>query len=803
MLKNYLKITIRNIVKHKGYFSINIVGLAISIAACILISLWVVDELSYDKFNKNSDRIYRVYGAGKVNKQDLSFAMTAAPLGETLHKDCPEVETYTRIWAQRNSPVIRYGGKIFNEKHFLYADSTFFEVFTANFIMGNAKTALVQPGTVVLTETTAHRYFGDANPLGAILNLNKNDNYTVTGVIKDFPNEAHFHFNFLGSLSSINSSRNPSWLESQWYTYLLLKPGTNIFEFQKKLNVEFRKYFGPQLLASTGISLKQLEMAGNKFNAFLQPITSIHLHSKLSFEIEPNSSMDYIYIFSTIAIAILLIACINFVNLSTARSERRAKEVGIRKTLGSPKLKITLQFIMESVITSLLASVLAVGFVEFMLPLFNKVTDKEISLNLLSNIYTLPIILCLAILTGLLAGVYPAFYLSSFQPAQVLKSKLVRGRKKGILRDGLVVLQFSISIVLVIGTFIIHNQMKYIQDKNLGFNKEQVITLKTSSIGNNIYSFEHELMSNSSILSVSNSSTIPGEMTYMSSYKLKGESNTQIKDAHWMTCDDDFLKTYQLKLASGRFFSSEHPSDTMAVIINEAAAKLYGIKDIESKYLVDPSDVSDYKIIGVVKDFNFKSLHEAVFPLVLYSYKPKAYGDFLSVRIKPGDYAGAKSFIENTWRKYAGNEALNYSFLDQSLQKMYLSDQRTNKIAAIFSALAIFIACLGLFGLATYVTEQRTKEIGIRKVLGASVPEIILMLSKEFTKWVVIANVIAWPVAYYFMDKWLQDFAYKTNISIWIFALSGALALVIALLTVSTNAIKAATANPVKSLKYE
>lgn len=803
MLKNYLKITIRNIVKHKGYFSINIIGLAVSIAACILISLWVVDELSYDRFNRNADRIYRVYMSGRVNKQDLSFAQVPAPLGETLHQECPEVEAYTRIWSQGNSPVIRYGGKIFNEKHSLYVDSTFFKVFTTEFITGNPKIALVQPGTVVLTESTAHRYFGDTNPLGKILNLDKYQNYTVTGVIKDFPIESHFHFDLLGSLSTIDKSKSSSWLESQWYTYLFLKQGTNIPEFQKKLNDEYIKYLGPQLLAYSGITLKQLEMTGSKVGLFLQPLKSIHLHSKLGFEIESNSSMDYIYIFSSIAIAILLIACINFVNLSTAQSERRIKEVGIRKTLGSSKSKIAFQFIMESVITSLVASVLAIGIVEFMLPLFNAIADKKIALNLISNIYTIPIILFLAILTGLLAGFYPAFYLSSFQPAQVLKSNLVKGRRKGILRDGLVVLQFSISIILVIGTFIIHNQMKYIQNKDLGFNKEQIITLKTSSIGDNIFSFEHELMSNSSILGVSNSSTIPGQTAYMSSYKLKGDPKTQMKDSHWMNSDYNFIKTYKIKMASGRFFSSEHPSDTMAVVINEAAAKAFGIKNIEGKYLTYPSDIPDYKIIGIVKNFNFKSLHEAVFPLVIQPYKLKDYGDYLSIRIKPGNYTKTITFIKNTWGKYAGDEMLNYSFLDQDLNKMYLSDQRTNKIAAIFSVLAIFIACLGLLGLATYVTEQRTKEIGIRKVLGASVPEIVTMLTKEFTRWVVIANIIAWPAAYYFMNKWLQDFAYKADLSIWIFILAGLLALIIALLTVSINAIKAATANPVKSLKYE
>ena len=803
MFRNYFKIAFRNILRFKIYSFINIAGLAVSISACILISLWVLDELSFDKFNKNADRIYRPCISGKMNSRELNSAAGPAPMGEALQKDLPEVESYTRIWAWSSQEVIiRSAGKVYNEKHFLSVDSSFFEVFTTEFIKGNPKTALILPKTIVLTESTAHKYFGSENPIGKIINVNKNCDYIVTGIIKNFPNESHFHFDFLASLSTIEGSRNPFWGNLNCYTYILLKDGTEPSEFRKKLNSEMRMYFGPQIKAAAGFSLEQFEAAGNKYEMMLEPLTSIHFHSHLSDELEANGNISYVYIFSCIAFGILLIACINFINLSTARSEKRAKEIGIRKTLGSYKLQIARQFILESILTTFIAVILSIVLVEFLLPLFNSVANKKMSINVISNIYILPLVICIAVIIGLAAGSYPAFYLSSYKPLQWIKNETKKGSSRSLLRSSLVIFQFAISIILIVSTFIIYHQMKYVQEKDLGFNKEQVIVIDKLYDTGNIESFRNELSLNPNIVCMSGSNSIPGKRMNSNDIRLRGSSKLQFEVMSHMSCDFNFQNTYHMKMVKGRFFSEEHPSDTMAVVLNESAAKVFGINKLEGKYIEVPGINYGFEVIGIIKDFNFASLHETIKPLAMFPYT-KNWGEYLSVRIKPGDFKSTISFIESTWKKYAGNEELDYFFIDQHLEHLYLADIRTSKIVLIFSILAIFIACLGLLGLAAFITEQRTKEIGIRKVLGASVPEIAVLLSREFTKWVLIANILAWPLAYYLMNNWLTEFAYRINITPWVFIFSGALALIIALVTVSTNAIKAATANPVKSLMYE
>jgi putative ABC transport system permease protein len=804
MIKNYIKIAIRNISRSKIYSFINIIGLAVSISACVLISLWVLNELSYDKFNKNADRVYRLYSAVRMSNQDKNAIATPAPLGETLYKDLPEVESFARISLWSHTPVVRFGSKVSSEKRFLLVDSTFFKIFTAEFIQGDPETAINRPNTIVLTESTARKYFGNGNPTGQMLNVDKNINYIVTGVIKDFPEESHIHFDFLGSLSTLEYSKDKSWINDDFYTYILLKKGVSQSEFQKKLNTDVRKYIGVEMKAQAGISLEQFEAAGNRYGFCLQPLKSIHLHSHMGYEIEPNNDISYVYIFSAIAIAILLIACINFINLSTARSERRAKEVGIRKTLGSHKLQIAIQFIIESILTSFVAVIISIGIVELLLPYFNNIADKKLLLNPFGSVNTILLLTGFTIVIGLIAGSYPAFYLSSFRPVQVFKSDIRKGSRKAALRSGLVIFQFAISIVLIIGTFVIYSQLKYMQNKNLGFNKGQVLVInKAWNLGNQMLSFKHDLMKNPDIINVSNSGAVPGDQQGGSAYRLKNSYSMELVSMHQMWCDYDFKNTYQMKIHEGRFFSEAYASDTSAVIINESAARMLGVKQVDGKFLTDLTNIPNFRIIGIIKDFNYSSLHETIVPLAIFLSKPGNSGKFLSIRIKTGNYKETMAFIESVWRKYAGNEVLEYGFLDHNLQKLYLSDQRTSKIAAIFSFLAIFIACLGLFGLATFITEQRTKEIGIRKVLGATIPELITLLFREFAKWVLIANLIAWPVAYYFMNKWLQDFAYRINISIWTFIISGAAALTIAILTVSANAVKAATANPVRSLKYE
>lgn len=808
MLKNYLRVALRNLRKSQSYSAINIIGLAVGVACCVAIMLFVQDELGYDKYNKHADRIYRASFYASFNGRDIKTAMSPAPLGPAVSRDFPEVAAYTRFHYEGSSVMV-YRGRTFVEQKFYWADSTVFDVFTIPFVAGDPQTALTRPNTVVITESIARKYFGTDNPLGKILQRDKQTDYMVTGVIKDFPSNSHFRPDFLGSLTTQNDSRNPNWLSSNYYTYFLMKKSIDPEKFKQKLDRELVAHGGPQLRMVTGVSIEQFLSAGNRVGFLVQPLTSIHLHSHLNHELGQNGNMSTIYIFSAIAFAILLIACINFINLSTARSEKRAKEVGIRKTLGSSRSHLVGQFIAESVLMSAVAVILSLGVVELFLPFFNETADKDLSLNLIGNPLTIPFLIGLAVVVGIIAGSYPAIYLSSFRPVDVLKSKSNKGGRKSFLRNGLVVFQFSISIALFIGTLIIYSQLKYVQSRDLGFDKEQaVVVYRTDDLGERIRSFEHELKENKEILSVTNSSGIPGHQYSDSGFWLQGTGAENLIDLRTMRCDYDFVSTYKLEMLKGRFFSREHPSDTAAVVVNEEVEKAFGVKDIVGRYLEMPgetlADLKKFKVVGVVKDFNFHSLHEPILPLVMRLTPDTSPADpYLTVRLGPGNHVNTVAYIGSLWKKYAGNQEFMSDFLEDDLRGMYSADQRTNKIAGAFSLLAIFIASLGLLGLAAFTTEQRTKEIGIRKVLGASVTEVVALLSGQFVKWVLAANLIAWPIAYYIMNNWLRNFAYRMEISPWIFVASGTLALLIALATVSTHAIKAATANPVESLRYE
>ena len=732
--------------------------------------------------------------------------MSCQPLAAALKQDLPEVESVVRF-RDFGDPVLRHGDKAFSEEKFYWADSSFFNVFTVHFIKGNPVTALTQPNSVVITEEMAHKYFGNINPMGKILNADRRRDYIVTGVVEKFPDDSHFHFDFLGSLNSYND-RNTVWFSNNYYTYVVLKDGTDPAAFEKKMNEDVRKYIGPQINQATGITFEQFEAAGNKVGFYLQPLTSIHLHSHLDYEIEANSDIAYVWVFSAIAVMILLIACFNFMNLSTARSERRAKEVGIRKTLGSNRGRLIAQFITESTLMSMFSVFFALILVWIFLPIFNDISGKQLSVGLFDNFYTIPLIVAFALIVGLLSGSYPALYLSSFMPMHVLKSDGKRKGRKSILRSVLVISQFVVSIILIVSTIIIYNQLSFVQNKNLGFNKEQVIIInKTDDIGKDIESFKHDLLSNPKVLAVSNSTDIPGHQTGDDVLQPENGSTEDARNILVMATDFGFVNTYQIKMADGRFFSKDFATDSTGVILNETAVKSFGMKNPVGKNLTalrgNGNSTPPIPIIGVMKDFNVESLHQTIRPLAVYLFGKNGFGKFTSVRIAPSNYQATIDFLRNTWKKYAGNQAFNYNFLDQNLDRLYNADIRASKLAITFTILAIFVACLGLLGLAAFITEQRTKEIGIRKVLGASVPEVVRLLSSEFARWVLIANIIAWPVAYYAMNKWLQDFAYKIDIGIWVFVLAGIAALFIALATVSYHAVKAAVANPVEALRYE
>jgi len=804
MFKNYLKIAFRNLLRYKGYSFINIFGFAIGLACCLMILLYTYDELSYDRYHKKADRIYRVALTAMLNNNAFNGVVTCAPLAQGMMNEIPEVEVATRC---RNFgfPVLRYKEKVFSEERFFSADSTFFNVFTIPFLKGDPKTALTKPYTVVITRSMAVKYFGDEDPVGKILNMDNRRDYAVTGVIEDVPRNSHFHYDFLGSLASYEDSRNPNWVSNNYYTYLLLRENASYKDVEDKLAGITRLHAEPQIREALGIGWDELMARGAKYRYIFQPLTDIHLRSHLDFEVEPNGDIAYIYIFSLVALGIFIVACINYVNLATARSMTRAKEISIRKTVGSDRKQLILQFISETMFASLIAIIVALILVAIFQPLFNSLAGKDTKLDILLNPYVIPAVILMLLISSLLAGAYPAIYLSSFQPITILNRALLGTKKNSMLRSILVVFQFSVSIILIIGTAIVFKQMQYIQSKNLGFNKDQIVVIKkTDDIGPQLASFKLELLRNPDILSVTNTARLMGDAFGNSTFRLPGESGEKSQLLWTLTTDYDFASVFGIEMAGGRYFEKDRLADSSCVVLNEAAVKTLGVADPVGKDLSDlGTPPRKHQILGVMKDFHFESLHQEIKPLIIFQFTPRDVGRYMPVKIRTENIQTTLTYMENTWRKFANNQAFEYEFFDDHFANIYLAEQKTGNLFLAFSVIAIIVGSLGLFGLAAFMIEQRTKEIGVRKVLGATVPNLVLLLSKEFTRWVLLANVIAWPIAYYCAEKWLQDFAYKTEIGIWTFVLSGAAALLIALATVSYQAIRSATANPVQSLRYE
>ncbi|MBA3675344.1 MAG: ABC transporter permease, partial [Chitinophagaceae bacterium] len=761
MLKNYFKIALRNLWKNKGFSFINIFGLAIGIAVCLLMMLFVIDEISYDKFNAKANRIYRVDGDVKFGGTHWILAVAPDPMGPTLKKDYPQVEQFVRF-RDNGGFRIKKGNENLQENKVIYADSTLFDVFTLPMIAGDAKTALTEPKSLVITEKIARKYFNSTDVVGKIFIVNDTSNYKITGVIKNVPIQSHFNFDFFVSMSSIDESRKNNWLSNNFNTYILLKEGADPKTLESQLETVVDKYVGAWAQQFLNTSLKEFKKMGNFANYSLSPLTKIHLHSDKTAELAANGNLQYVYIFSAIGIFILLIACVNFMNLSTAHSSNRAKEVGVRKVLGSMKQNLVYQFLSESILISFIALLFAVAFAALLLPYFNQLSGKEIELGLFSKGWLIPSLLLLVFIVGLLAGSYPAFYLSSFQPVSVLKGKLATGFKSGWFRSSLVVFQFAISIILIVGTVVIYNQLQFIHNKKLGFEREHVLVIKnTYSLGDQAKSFNNELQNISGVQQVTMTGWLPtGD--YRSDSPLYPEATLDQKSAismqNWYV-DETYIPTLQMQLAKGRNFSSQMPTDSSALIINEAAAKLLNFTDPLSKTLyyvtsLKNKTVKEYHIVGVVKDFNFNSLRQTVSPLALFYGEEKGS---VAMRIKTGNISSLLTQVENKWKSIVPGQPFNYSFMDDDFNKIYSSEQRVGKIAMTFSILAILIACLGLFGLVTYAAEQRTKEIGIRKVLGATVSNIVAMLSKDFLKLVMIAALIAFPIAWWAMNKWLQD----------------------------------------------
>lgn len=802
MLKSYFKIAFRNLIRFKAYSLINIFGLAIGIAACIIILLFVTDEVSFDKHNEKAGRIYRVHTRGKLLGNELNMAVSPAPLGETMVNDFPEVTASARIFYTPNM-LIRYNDNVFNETRFFWADSSILDIFTIRFIQGDPKTALDQPHTVILTESLTEKYFGNEDPMDKIINMEDGTPYTIKGVIENCPPNSHFRYDMFASLSSWGGNeRNDFWVSNNFYTYILLKEGTSATGLQKKLPEFARKYAGPQLQQLLGITFDEALARGYNYEFIMQPLVNIHLNSHLDYEIEPNSDIRYVYIFSVIALFILFIACINFMNLSTARSSIRSKEVGIRKVLGSSKARLVLQFLAESTLLTFFSVLIAIVLVEIFLPSFGTLAGKELRTGYFDNFLVIPALVITIIIVGTIAGTYPAFFLSSFQPVKVLKGG-AGAVSRNWLRSGLVIFQFTITIVLFICTFIVAGQMKYIQEKNLGFDKEHVLVIQRAwTLENQVQAFKDELMKNTDIISVSNTDNLPGRNFNQTVFKPEDAPLSQQYPLATMGTDYDFAKTLGLKVLDGRFFSKEISTDTTAVVLNEEAVKFMELKDPLGKRLILPGQNNPpITIVGILRDFHYESLRQKIRPLAVFINKGGT--QFLAVRIKPHKVSQSVHFIQGQYKKFVPDKPFEYFFLDDDFNNLYQSEQKTGQIFSAFSILAIFIACLGLLGLTAFTVERRIKEIGIRKVLGASVSKIIFLIAKEFLKWIIIANLIAWPIAYYFMNNWLENFAYRAGITLWSFIYSGVIALIIALLTVSSQIIKAAASNPVEALRYE
>jgi len=809
MILNYIKTAYRSLVKNKGFTILNVLGLSLGLASSLLIIFYVVDELSYDRYNVSANRIYRVNEDLKLGENNVLYAVCMPPLAQTLKNDFPYVENTVRI-KNAGSLHVRKGVTNILENRVAFADPSLFSVFTLPMISGSPSTALAEPNSVVLTETMAEKYFNSTAVVGRLLTADNKDLYKVTGVIKDIPRTSHFNFDFFISMSTLPDSRSDEWLRSDYNTYVLFRNAADHKKLEAALPAFLARYSGPQMQSELKMSTTAFEKSGSYFRLNLTPLTDIHLKSNRTGELGPNSTIQYVYIFSAIALFILLIACVNFMNLSTARSSNRAREVGVRKVLGSPRSYLVFQFLTESILVTLVAAIIAVIAAVALLPAFNQLSGKDIVINGQMLRWLVPAVAFIILLVGSLAGAYPALFLSAFQPINVLKGKLSGGFKGGGLRSVLVVLQFTISIFLIIGTLVVHNQLNYIQSKDLGFDRNQVLIVQNAfELNNQAQTFKQEVKQLPGVTDATLTSFLPTGNNKNTSIFFKDASFDQKKALFPQTwiVDEDYIKTLDMKMVAGRSFSGQMLSDSSGIIINEAAARFLGLGDPLNKPLYrsnggkqELSNSKAYHIIGVVKDFNFSSLRDVVSPMVLIMGQDNGA---LSIRMNGRDIPALLTQIKEKWSGLSPNVQMNFSFMDQDFDAIYRTEQRAGTVLVVFTTLAIIIACLGLFGLAAYAAEQRTKEIGIRKVLGASVSAITAMLSFDFIKLVAIAILIALPAGWYFMNKWLQDFAYRVHIQWWVLALAGFVAIVIAFITIGYQSVKAALSNPVNSLKVE
>mgnify|MGYP000968204022 FL=1 len=802
MLKNYWKIALRNLLKNKVFFLINIFGLAIGLASFVLLGLYVYTELNYDRHHRKADQIYRLVLKGEMGGEYLEAAVTGGPMGPILKNEMPEVVQNTQIQEVRRSVHLSYLDKHFFEEKIIYADSSFFDVFDHHFVAGNPLTALEKPFSLVITRQMAEKIFGNENPMGKILKWNNTSDYVVTGIIENHKPNTHLQFDFYASLSTLLSNPRTRPMVTSLFTfatfnYVVVKKEANIPELQKKVDLLVEKHMG-----------EGMREYGGKFSITLQPLSAIHLHSHLLHELGQQGDISRVYIFSAIAVLILIIACINFVNLSTARSSKRALETGIRKVFGANRSMLIKQFLGESVLVSILSLLMAIFFIKIMLPSFNNIAGTNFSFGLIGNPGFLAFLSLITLLVGFTAGIYPAFFLSSFDPGRVIKSDFRNFGSKSGFRNVMVTLQFIISVFLIFSTIVIYSQLHFIENKNLGFNKENlmIVPLRTPAMVAKYKTVKGELRNVPGVVDVSASSSYLGNFQQRQGYYPEGVPRTDAWMLLNLQTDYNFPQMMGVTLKSGRSFSESVPADSNAVLVNEALAKEMNLVDPVGHYISlpdgeDESSDTRFKIVGMLEDFNFASLHQPVKPLLL-NLNP-ANHRYLNIRIDQNDRNATLSAISEKWETLFPSEPLDYFFLDQRFPELYSADLKTGNLFIIFTVIAIVIALMGLFGLVLYTTERRTREIGIRKVFGSSEKDILFRLNSEFLKWVLAASVIAWPLGWFFMNNWLENFAFRENISWWIFLVSTFLAVAISTITISVLAFSSARKNPVDTLRYE
>jgi putative ABC transport system permease protein len=791
----------RNLRKNVFFSAVNILGFTLGIASVILILLFVFSELSYDRYNDKADRIYRLCIKAMIGNTRINQTFSSARNFREMQARYPEIENGVKF-VNLTDGIIRAGERTFSEPTIMFSDSTVFDVFTLPFVLGNPKTALNRPNTVVLTETGARKYFGNENPLGKDVEMDiyfGKVHFEVTGVIKDIPQNSHFHFDILGALVSFPEFINSDgWSNNNFISYFLLKPGTSAGDVETKFTNYVIESFGAK-------NYEASIAAGNSWDFYLQPLKSIHLKSDLNGEFEPNGNIRYIYIFSILAFFVLLIACINFMNLSTAKSVRRAREVGIRKVVGSTKRQLIGQFLGESLIMAFTSLLLAVLTVALILPYFSDWLGRKLTFNLFTEPWMILSLALMTLVIGILAGLYPAFILTSFKPAKVLRAQSAGGNKGMGLRNILVIIQFGASIFLLTGTIAVNRQLHFVRNTDIGFNKNNLLIIRTPpSFSPVSAAFKQQMGMKSGVESISASTSLPGFGFINLGFRAEKIANSFTLNI--ISCDPDYMKTLGLSVADGRFLSHDYPTDSSGIVLNETAVRVLGLKDpLGSKMNTQGNPPVYFKVIGVVRDFNYESAHAEIRPigLVFQNGSLRNSADYLTVRFKPGKGQKIKQAAEHTWEKLLPGMPFRYSYMEDDYNQLYRNEIQTGQVFSMLTILTMIVAVLGLLGLASYMAQQRTREIAVRKVFGARSGQIMSLLTWKFTRLVLISFILACPAAWWVMTGWLRNFVYRVPLTVWIFLLSGAVALLIAAITVNAVTYRAASANPAGSLKYE